>query len=71
MKTLRYMTDKEALDEIINHILGKDWHVVDSMPRDQVNAIAVEEIKNKWDSVTGKILKDKWNNVIDKLKFKI
>jgi hypothetical protein len=41
------------------------------MPRDQVNAIAVEEIKNKWDSVTGRILKDKWNNVIDKLKFKI
>lgn len=71
MEELKCMTDKEALDEVISHILGKDWYVVDSMPRDQVNAIAVEEIKNKWDSVTGRILKDKWNNVIDKLKFKI
>lgn len=70
MKPLEPMSDRQAMQELIDYILGKDWYVVDPLIQAQVNAIAVEEIKRKWDMLTNKNLKDKWNNVIDKLKFK-
>lgn len=38
------------------------------MCTDQVNTIAVEEIKDKWNRATGRELRDKWNKMIDKLK---
>ena len=56
--------------ELIDYILGKDWYVVDPLSQNQVNAIAVDEIKKKFDILTNKKMKDKWNNIIDKLKFK-
>lgn len=59
---------QEAFDQIRDYILGEDWYVVDSMPTDQVNTIAIEEIKNKWNRATGRELRDKWNKIIDKLK---
>lgn len=59
---------QEAFDQIRDYILGEDWYVVDSMPTDQVNTIAVEEIKAKWNRATGRELRDKWNKMIDKLK---
>ena len=70
MKSLDPMSDRQAMQELIDYILGKDWYVVDPLSQAQVNAIAVEEIKRKWDMLTNKKLKDKWNNVINKLKFK-
>ena len=70
MKPLEPMSDRQAMQELIDYILGKDWYVVDPLNQAQVNAIAVEEIKRKWDMLTNKKLKDKWNNVINKLKFK-
>ena len=70
MKSLEPMSDRQAMQELIDYILGKDWYVVDPLSQAQVNAIAVEEIKRKWDMLTNKKLKDKWNNIIDKLKFK-
>lgn len=70
MKPLEPMSDRQVRKEIIDYILGKDWYVVDPLSQDQINAIAVEEIKRKWDMLTNKKLKDKWNNIIDKLSFK-
>lgn len=70
MKPLEPMSDRQAIQELIDYILGKDWYVVDPLSQAQVNAIAVEEIKRKWDMLTNKKLKDKWNNIIDKVKFK-
>ena len=70
MKPLEPMSDRQAMQELIDYILGKDWYVADPLSQDQINAIAVEEIKRKWDMLTNKKLKDKWNNIIDKLKFK-
>jgi hypothetical protein len=66
MKPLEPMSDRQAMQELINYILGKDWYVVDPLSQAQVTAIAVEEIKRKWDMLTNKKLKDKWNNIIDK-----
>lgn len=70
MKPLEPMSDRKAMQELIDYILGKDWYVVDPLSNDQVNAIAVEEIKKEFDLLTNKKLKDKWNSIIDKLKFK-
>ena len=70
MKPLKPMSDRQAMQELIDYILGKDWYVVDPLSQAQVNSIAVEEIKRKWDMLTNKKLKDKWNSVINKLKFK-
>lgn len=70
MKPLKPMSDRQAMQELIDYILGKDWYVVDPLSQAQVNAIAVEKIKREWDMLTNKKLKDKWNNVINKLKFR-
>lgn len=70
MKPLEPMSDRQAMRELIDYILGKDWYVVDPLSQNQVNAIAVDEIKKKFDILTNKKMKDKWNNIIDKLKFK-
>lgn len=59
---------QEAFDQVRDYILGKDWYVVESMSTGQVNTIAVEEIKAKWDRATNKELRDMWNRMIDKLK---
>ena len=70
MKPLEPMSYRQAMQELIDYILGKDWYVVDPLSNDQVNAIAVEEIKKEFDLLTNRKLKDKWNSVIDKLKFR-
>lgn len=70
MKPLKPLSNGEAMQELINYILGNNWYVVDPLSQNQVNAIAVDEIKKKFDILTNKKMKDKWNNIIDKLKFK-
>ena len=70
MEPLKPLSDREALQELINYILGKDWYVVDPLSNDQVNAIAVDEIKKEFDMLTNRKIKDKWNSIIDKLKFR-
>lgn len=62
------MDGQTAFDQICDYILGKDWCVVDPLSKDQINTIAVEEIKAKWDKVTNRKLRDKWNKMIDQLK---
>lgn len=64
------MSDRQAIQELIDYILGKDWYVVDPLGQDQINAIAVEEIKREFDILTNRKLKDVWNSIIDKLKFR-
>lgn len=59
---------QEGLNELIKYILGEDWYVTESMTASQVNTIAIEEIKKKWDLVTLKKARNSWNNMIDKLK---
>lgn len=64
------MSDRQAMQELIDYILGKDWYVIDPLSQAQVNAIAVEKIKREFDILTNRKLKDAWNNIIDKLKFR-
>lgn len=71
MKQLKPLSDKELREELIEYILGKDWYVIDPLSQDQINAIAVDEIKHKFDKLTNKNIKNKWNNIIEKLKFKL
>ena len=35
-------------NELCDHLLGKDWYVVDPLPNCQVNPIIVEEIEQKY-----------------------
>ena len=62
------ISGQEAFDKLVEHILGKDWYVVMPMSRDQVNNVALEEIKDKYDRLSGKKLKDDlkngWNNFL-------
>ena len=48
MAELKPLTGQEAVDELIDHFLGKDWYVVDPLGVSQVNAIAVDEIKKRF-----------------------
>lgn len=68
---LEPISGQEAFNEVIHYILGKDWYVVDPLSTDQVNAIALEEIKHEWDIATGRKAKEKWNELLDKIKFKL
>lgn len=54
MKQLKPLSDKELREELIEYILGKDWYVIDPLSQDQINAIAVDEIKHKFDKLTNK-----------------
>lgn len=65
------ISGQDAFNEIIDYILGKDWYVVESMSTDQVNRIALEEIKGKYDLLTGRKFKENWNKIINNLKFKV
>ena len=68
MKPLDPLTYEQALQQLIEHILGKDWYVVDPLGATQINAIVVDEIKSKFDKLTYRRLRDKWNKMLDKLK---
>lgn len=70
LESIKPISGQEAFDEVVKYILGDDWYIVDPVSNDQANAIELEEIKRKWDIATGREYKDKWNNLIDKLKFK-
>lgn len=65
------ISGQDAFNEIINYILGKDWYVVESVSADQVNRIALEEIKNKYSLLTRRKFKENWNKIINNLKFKV
>lgn len=68
MKPLDPLTYEQALQQLIEYILGKDWYVVDPLSQAQVNAIVVDEIKSKFDKLTYRRLRDKWNKMLDRLK---
>lgn len=38
------ITDREFVDYAIEYLLGKDWYVVDTLGRTQINEIALEKI---------------------------
>ena len=40
-------SDKEMVDKLIEHFLGKDWYSVNPMPREQVNTEAMQLIMDK------------------------
>lgn len=69
-KPLVSLSGREAMQELIDYILGEDWYVVDSLSQSQINAIAVDEIERKFAKLTNRKLKSKWNKIVDKLKFK-
>ena len=41
------ISDSEFRAFIIDYILGEDWHVTDSLGRNQINEIALHEILKK------------------------
>lgn len=45
---LSALSGQEAFNELRDYFLGEDWYVVDPLGTSQVNAIAVEEIKQKY-----------------------
>ena len=69
-KPLVPLSDREAIQELIDYILGEDWYVVDPLSQDQINAIVVDDIERKFAKLTNRKLKSKWNKMVDKLKFK-
>ncbi|MDP4117695.1 MAG: hypothetical protein Q8873_00680 [Bacillota bacterium] len=48
MSKLKPLSGQEAMNELIDHLLGKNWYVVDPLSTTQVNAIAVGDIKRKF-----------------------
>lgn len=42
---LKPMEAQEAVNELCDYLLGKDWYVVDPLRPAQVNAIIVDDIK--------------------------
>ena len=42
------MEAQQAINILINYLLGDDWYVVSSMNTEQVNACAVEQILDKY-----------------------
>lgn len=71
MNPLKPISGQDAFNEVIKYVLGDDWYVVDPLSTDQVNSIALEEIKIKLDKITHRKSKEFWNKFIDNLKFKI
>lgn len=70
-KPLVPLSDREAMQELIDYILGEDWYVVDPLSQDQINAIAVDEIKRKFARLTNRKLKSKWTKNVYGLASKI
>lgn len=71
MNPLKPISGQDAFNEVIKYVLGDDWYVVDPLSTDQVNSIALEEIKIKLDKITHRKSKEFWNKFIDNLKFKV
>ena len=42
------MDSQVAINEICKHLLGEDWHVVDTLSNSQINPIIVEDIERKY-----------------------
>lgn len=53
-KTLTPMSGQEAFDAIADHLLGKDYYIVDPVCTAQGNAIIVDEIKSTFMSMDQK-----------------
>lgn len=58
---------QKAFNELTKYILGKNYHVVDPLSNDQVNAIILEDIKMKYDRLNNSRLKRGWNKLIENL----
>lgn len=66
IKRYEAINGQEAFNLLIDHILGKDWTVVDPMNQDQVNVIALNEIVAKYDNLK----RTPWNRFLNWLKSK-
>lgn len=42
------MEAQELINEIVNHFLGDDWCITDCVGGKQVNALILDELKNKY-----------------------
>ena len=47
-KVSQIYTSQEVVNLLISYFLGEDWYVVDSLSTNQVNSIALIEIKKKY-----------------------
>lgn len=45
------MTAQEAVNKLADHLLGKDWYIVDPVCNEQANDIIVEEICSKYKAI--------------------
>ena len=50
MESLEPLSAEEALNAITKYLLGDDWYVVDPIHAHQVNAVIVDEIKQKYNA---------------------
>lgn len=66
IKRYEAINGQEAFNLLIDHILGKDWTVVDPMNQDQVNVVALNEIVAKYDNLK----RTPWNRFLNWLKSK-
>ena len=48
LEPLKPLEAQEALNMLIDHLLGDDWYCVDPLGPKQVNAVAVDEIIRKY-----------------------
>ena len=53
------MKSDDALNEICNHLLGKNWYIADSVGSDQARDIIVDEIKKNYPAKDETAV-DKW-----------
>ena len=53
------MKSDDALNEICNHLLGKNWYITDPVGSDQVRDIIVDEIKKNYPAKDETAV-DKW-----------
>lgn len=52
-------TSQDALNQIIDHLLGKHWYIVDPVGGDQARELIVDEIKRQY-SARDESPVDKW-----------
>lgn len=51
MQPLKPISEEEFASEVIFHLLGDDWYVVDPLSTDQILAIALDDIKRNYKKV--------------------
>lgn len=51
MQQLKPISLEEFASEVIFHLLGDDWYVIDPLSTDQILAIALDDIKRNYKKV--------------------